>query len=88
MKKELKLYDVPQIETIQQMVLESAEKYSDKIALEDLNPTPIQSVTYKELLKYILKFGNALKNLWLKERSHIALIGENRVQWGINGNVL
>jgi long-chain acyl-CoA synthetase len=83
MKKELKLYDVPQIETIQQMVLESAEKYSDKIALEDLNPTPIQSVTYKELLKYILKFGNALKNLGLKERSHIALIGENRVQWGI-----
>jgi long-chain acyl-CoA synthetase len=65
------------------MVLESAEKYSDKIALEDLNPTPIQSVTYKELLKYILKFGNALKNLGLKERSHIALIGENRVQWGI-----
>lgn len=83
MKKELKLYDVPQIETIQQMVLESAEKFSDKIALEDLNPTPIQSVTYKELLKYILKFGSALKNLGLKERSHIALIGENRVQWGI-----
>ena len=83
MKKELKLYDVPQIETIQQMVLESAEKYSNKIALEDLNPTPIQSVTYKELLKYILKFGSALKNLGLKERSHIALIGENRVQWGI-----
>lgn len=84
MKTNLKLYDVPQIETIQQMVLESAEKYSDKIALEDLNPTPIQSVTFKELLKYILKFGNALRKLGLEERAHIALIGENRVQWSIS----
>lgn len=84
MKTNLKLYDVPQIETIQQMILESAEKYSDKIALEDLNPTPIQSVTFKELLKYILKFGIALKKLGLEERAHIALIGENRVQWSIS----
>ena len=84
MKTNLKLYDVPQIETIQQMVLESAEKYSDKIALEDLNPTPIQSVTFKELLKYILKFGTALRQLGLQERAHIALIGENRVQWSIS----
>lgn len=83
MKTNLKLYDVPQIETLQQMVLESAEKYSGKIALEDLNPTPLPSVTYKELLKYILKFGMALKSLGLTERAHIALIGENRVQWGI-----
>lgn len=83
MKTNLKLYDVPQIETIQQMVLESSEKYSSKLALEDLNPTPISSVTYKELLKYILKFGTALKNLGLQERAHIALIGENRVQWGL-----
>jgi len=83
MKTNLKLYDVPQIETIQQMVLESAEKYSSKIALEDLNPTPISSLTYKELLKNILKLGAALKDLGLKERTHIALIGENRVQWGL-----
>lgn len=84
MKKELKLNDVPQIESIQQMVLESAEKYGDKIALEDLNPTPIQSVTYDQLLQNILKFGTALRNLGLQERAHVAVIGENRVQWSIS----
>lgn len=84
MKTNLKLYDVPQINSIQQMVLESSEKYADKMALEDLNPTPIQSVTYKELLKYILRFGTALKKLGLQERAHIAVIGENRVQWSLS----
>ena len=84
MAKKLKLYDVPKIETIQQMVLESAEKYGNKIALEDLNPTPINSVTYSQLLENILKFGNALKKLGLQERSNIAVIGENRVQWSLS----
>jgi len=84
MKKDLKLYDVPQINTIQQMLIESAEKYSHKIALEDLNPTPIKSVTFVELLNNVLKFGVALKNLGLQERAHIAVIGENRVQWAMS----
>ncbi|MCZ7603800.1 MAG: AMP-binding protein [Melioribacteraceae bacterium] len=83
MKTNLKLYDVPQINSIQQMVIESAEKFSNKIALEDLNQTPIQSVTYKELLRNILKFGIELKKMGLNERAHIAVIGENRVQWSI-----
>lgn len=83
MKTNLKLYDVPQINTIQQMVLESAEKYQNKIALEDLNPTPIQSLTFKELQEKVLKFGSALKSLGVNERAHIAVIGENRVQWAL-----
>ncbi len=84
MKKELKLYDVPQISSIQDMVLHSATAYGNKIALEDLNPTPISSVTYKSLLDNILKFGTGLKKLGIPERTHIAVIGENRVQWGIS----
>lgn len=84
MKKELRLFDVPKIQTIQEMVLASAKKFSTKIALEDLNPTPINKVTYRELLEYILKFGSALRKAGIKERSHIAIIGENRVQWSIS----
>lgn len=83
MKTNLKLYDVPQINTIQQMVLESAENYQNKIALEDLNPTPMQSLTFKELLEKVLKFGSALQSLGLKERAHVAVIGENRIQWAL-----
>lgn len=83
MKKELKLYQVPKILSIQDMIIQSAKKFGQKIALEDLNNTPINKVTYRELLDNILKFGNALRNLGLKERAHIAVIGENRVQWAI-----
>lgn len=82
--KKLKLYDVPQISSIQELLIRSAEEYQDKLALEDLNPSPIQQVMYGELLNYVLKFGSALRELGFKERSHIAVIGENRVQWAIS----
>lgn len=83
MKKELKLYKVPKILSIQDMIVQSARKFGSKIALEDLNNTPINKVTYRELLDNILRFGSALNNLGIKERAHIAVIGENRTQWAI-----
>lgn len=84
MKTAYTYYDVPHINSVQDMIVQSARKYADKIALEDLKETPIPNVTYHSLLKNILKFGVALKNLDVKERSHIAIIGDNRVQWGIS----
>lgn len=83
MKKELKLYKVPGIESIQDMLIQSSRKFGSKIALEDLNSTPISKLTYRELLDHVLRFGTSLKNLGLKERAHVAVIGENRVQWAI-----
>lgn len=77
------LYDVPHIGSLRDMLIKSAQKYPDKLALEDLNDTPIPSVTYSQLLKNVLKFGTALRNLGVKERAKVAIIGENRVQWGI-----
>ncbi len=65
------------------MIIESSQKYAEKIALVDLKKTPMQNVTYNSLLKNILALGSALKNLGLKERSHIAVIGDNRVQWAL-----
>ena len=84
MKTDYKLNHVPGISSVQDMVVKSAARYGDKIALEDLKETPISKATYRSLLKNILKFGVALKNLGVRERSHIAVIGENRVQWGIS----
>lgn len=65
------------------MLLRSAKEYPDKIALEDLTNYPIPKVTYKELRDLVIRFGKALNELGLKERDHIAVIGENRVQWRI-----
>jgi long-chain acyl-CoA synthetase len=84
MKAPVKLFDVPAITSLQDMIIQSANRYGDKLALEDLNDTPIPRLTYSALLKHILKFGSALKALGVKERSHIAVIGENRVQWALS----
>ena len=83
MKNQIKHFNVPQIESVSDMLFKSAERFSSKLALEDLTNTPISKVTFNELLQNVLKFGNALTKLGLTERSHIAVISENRVQWGI-----
>ncbi len=83
MKKKITIYDTHKITSIQDMLIQSASKHQNKLALEDLAVTPIQKVTYTQLLENVLKFGSALKNRGLKERAHYAVIGENRVQWAI-----
>ena len=83
MAMQLPLYTVPAISSIQDMVLRSARVYGDKTALEDLKEYPIPRLTYSSLLRNILKFGTALLALGIKERSHVAVIGENRVQWSL-----
>lgn len=83
MTKKYKLNDVPLIESVQELLLRSGREYADKLAMEDLNDTPIQKLTYSELLSTVLKFGNALKSLGIEERAHVAIISENRVQWAI-----
>ena len=74
---------VPNIASIQDMVVRSAQVFGEKHALEDLKDTPLPKVTYAGLLKNVLRFGAALRRLGIPDRSHIAVIGENRVQWGV-----
>jgi long-chain acyl-CoA synthetase len=83
MKPQIKLFDVHHIDSIQDMLIKSAELYKDKFALEDLTTYPISKLSYKELLDHVLRFGKGLENLGIKPRTHISLIGENRVQWGL-----
>ncbi|MBZ0180020.1 MAG: AMP-binding protein [Melioribacteraceae bacterium] len=84
MKTTQDLYSVPRITSLQDMLLRSAEEYGSKLAMEDLNKTPIQKQTYSQLLDSVLRLGTALKSLGIEERSHIAIIGENRVQWAVS----
>lgn len=59
--KNLPLFEVPYIESIQDMLIQSSKKYGNKLALEDLANYPISKVTYSELLEYVLKFGISLQ---------------------------
>lgn len=83
MKQQIKLFDVCHIDSIQDMLIKSANLYKDKLAMEDLTTYPISKLSYKELLDQVLRFGKGLEYLGIKQKTHISLIGENRVQWGI-----
>lgn len=83
MVKEYPRYAVPAITSIQDMLIRSAKVYGDKLALEDLNSTPISNVTFNELHNYVIRFGKALFDIGIKERDHIAVISDNRVQWSL-----
>ena len=80
----LQLFEVPQIDSIQDMLIKSVERYKNKIALEDLTNYAINKATYSELYDYVLKFGSALQKIGIKPKDHIAVIGENRIQWAIS----
>jgi long-chain acyl-CoA synthetase len=84
MSKNYPTYQVPAIRSIQDMIVRSSKEYSDKVALEDLAVTPISKVTYHQLYEYIIRFGKALFDIGLKERDHIAIVSENRVQWSLS----
>lgn len=77
------LYPVPAIESLQDLVLGSAQRHAGKLALEDLADTPIARVTYRELLEQVVRFGQALRRIGVAERDHVAVIAENRVQWAV-----
>lgn len=77
------LYPVHPIESFHDMLLQSTERYRQQPAVEDLHPTPIPRLTYGQLYDHVVKMGAALQNLGLRERDHIAVVSENRVQWGL-----
>ncbi len=75
------LYGVPHIDTLQDVIRTSAAKYPTRIAVRDLRPTPIPSLTHRTFLDTIIAFGAALRAAGVPDRAHIAVISENRVQW-------
>ena len=77
------LFEAPHISTYAELLESTQERCAAKIALEDLNPTPIARVTHAELHDLVGRFGRALRRLGLGERDHVAILAENRVQWGI-----
>jgi long-chain acyl-CoA synthetase len=77
------LFDAPRVETLLELLRTQQERHAGKLALEDLSPTPLARVTHAELLDRVGRFGRALRRLGIGERDHVAIIAENRVQWGI-----
>ncbi|OYW04773.1 MAG: AMP-dependent synthetase [Acidobacteria bacterium 37-71-11] len=83
LNEEYPLFPVPHLDSLQDLLRGSAQRHGTKLALEDLNETPIGRLTFQELADTVARFGRALRRVGLDERDHVAVIAENRVQWVI-----
>lgn len=82
MKKD-KLYEVRQISTIKEMLIQSTEIYADRNAyLRKLKRgAQYTGVTYAEFKQDVWALGTAFYKIGLKDDKRIAVIGENRYEW-------
>ena len=81
--EEYPLFPVPAFESLQEMLRQSAERHGDRLAVEDLADTPIPRLSFRQLLDHAARFARALRRVGMAERDHVAVIGENRVQWAV-----
>jgi long-chain acyl-CoA synthetase len=66
------------------MVEISAERYRDKTAYLIRRKNNIYKLDYGQVLEYVKRLGRYLKELGLGRGDHIAILGENRPEWGIS----
>ncbi len=69
--------------TIPQMIIQSAEFYRGKTALAGFHDRTLCSLSYKELIQKMNNFAGYLINSGLVSEDKVALLSENRVEWGI-----
>ena len=78
-----RLYDYISIENLKDMLKQSGEKYSNKIAYKiRIEKNKYKCITHKEVRQMIDNLGTALIDMGLKGK-RIAVIGENRYEWEI-----
>ena len=78
------LYKVERITDLKDMINKSVEKFSDRPAyvFKTEKKGEFKEITYKQLKNDIDSLGTALINLGL-EGKRVAVIGENRYEWGV-----
>lgn len=78
------LYEVEKITDLKDMINKSVKKYADRLAyvFKTDKKGEFKEVTYKQLKNDIESLGTALINLGLQDK-RIAVIGENRYEWGV-----
>lgn len=81
--EEYPLYDVPEFRTLAEVLLRGRQVFAERPALADVNTTPLPRLSHGELAVAVARFGAALRGMGLKPRDHVAVISENRVQWGV-----
>lgn len=72
------------IYTLPKLIEYSTDKYGDNVAYRTPRGSDIYELTYGEVLDYVKKFARRLRELGIERGDHVALLGENRPEWGVS----
>ncbi len=72
------------IKSIPEMIENSVDRYGDKTAYLTPRNNNIHKLSYGEVLEYVKRIGRHLKDLGIGKGDKIAILGENRPEWGIS----
>jgi long-chain acyl-CoA synthetase len=72
------------IKTIPEMIENSVDRYGDKTAYLIPRNNNIHKFSYSEVLEYVKRIGRYLKELGIGKGDNVAILGENRPEWGIS----
>jgi len=69
------------VQTIDQLIQTSCQRHPDKIALQYKNKGQWKTFSYSKLWDAVEKLAAGLRQLGIKEKSHIALLGKSSPRW-------
>ena len=72
------------INTLPELIEFSADKYPDNVAYRTPRENTLYELTYGMVLEYVKKLARHLKELGIEKGDHVAILGENRPEWGIS----
>ncbi len=72
------------IKTIPEMIENSADRHRDRTAFLIPRRDNIHRLTYGEVIEYVKRIGRHLRELGIGKGDNIAILGENRPEWGIS----
>ena len=83
-KTSKRLYEVDDFKNLKEMLANTKEKYSERVAFKFKTEVPgkLRTETHGEFIEKINALGTALISIGLKDK-RIAVIGENRYEWGL-----
>lgn len=70
--------------TIPEMLEQSIDRYADNLAYVTPRDSSVSRLTYGQVHQYITKLARHLKELGIEKGDHVAILGENRPEWGIS----
>ncbi len=74
----------PPIQTISEMIEFTVNQNAENIAFLTPRDGDLYQLTYYQVLDRIKKLARHLRDLGIGKRDHVAIIGENRPEWGIS----